>query len=353
MVTVQVADEPCSPPPTMISSSSAKLPQSISAPNELDVTIPLTPPPHLSTSPPVVSSFPLPQDSSPIVVHQPSLAQQDTSIDTPDITGCIIRHESPHSDYEPPTPVTTGGREDNKERESSPVGTGYWGSLSQQEGVKGKEDGGQQGGLGMREDGGQQQDSSEVFGNRVEQLTKMVEKLSAKFVLLETQLKLSQSQAAEPRPVSVEGVHSSCFESASEREDALREQPLRDITSQWFLNQQHCSPVNYSPIGLTGTTQQMQVKSEATPKSSASSTGPVYAHKHTPHSVGILHVATPSTPVCRCCISSFILSLILCLINSFFCRRKQKHLLKVYKQELEKLRHSYSLPTHVWSTLPN
>lgn len=294
----------------MIPAPSAKLPQNVSAPNELDVTIPLTPPPQLSTSPPVVSASPLLQCSSPSVVQQPGPAP----LDTPCITARVIRHESPHSDHEPPIPMATGGREDWAERHNSPEGTGYWGSLPQQEEVEGKEDGSQRGRVGEREEHGPQQDSPEVFGNRVEQLTKMVEKLSAKFVLLETQLKLSQSH---PELGPVERAHSSCFESVSKGGDASREkQPLRDITSQQLVNQQHSSPVNCSPVKLTVTAKQTQPES---PKLSASCSRTDYAQQYTPHSVRILHTATPSTPVCN------LLNRFHCKVfTSFFCRRKQK-----------------------------
>ena len=260
-------DEPCSSPP--IPTPSTKLLQNVSVANELDVTIPSTPPPLRSPSPPVLSPSSSLQSSSPTLAQQSSPAPQFISPETLDITARVVRHQSPSSDQQPSLPLTSEVTENREEGGSSPPRTEGWGSLPKQEGTTGSED-----------DGHQDQESSPaigVDGNRLEQLTKMVEKLSAKFVLLETQIKLSHSQTEAS---SLEQGHISG--SAGRGEEDLK-QPLREITSE---NQPQTIPVKWA---------------EASGHSPVLSPDPLdhrsTGYTHSQHTSRSVHIATPSTPV--------------------------------------------------------
>ena len=170
-------------------------------------------------------------------------------------------------------------------------------------------------------DGGKQQEVPEAVGSRVEQLTKMVENLTAKFVLLENHLKLATQMQDERHGPADDG---DAVEREKEREEGGRKVPLRDITREMMLKQGHASAVK-QPQSAAGSPQKQplsvkQVKEstreaafsqrEATPLSLVSTPEPSsegmplssvredYLHqRYTSHHSLKLDFATPSTPV--------------------------------------------------------
>ena len=189
-----------------------------------------------------------------------------------------------------------------EKRDTSPPSLESWSSLPERRGDE----------RATVKEGGHRDDFPEVVGSRVEQLTKMVEKLSAKFVLLETQLKLSQPQ---PGQRSVEPDHSSCHESVSFRErteegekkkDGERgvggvKQPLKDITDKQVVRQPHPSlsiEPHPTPLKSFVSSEQTPPHSEATPPYSLLRRRDLVHHytAQSSHSL-TLHMTTPSTPV--------------------------------------------------------
>jgi hypothetical protein len=193
---------------------------------------------------------------------------------------------------------------------------GSWASLPQQS----------QENEGGRLEEGHQQEVPEAVGGRVEQLTKMVENLTAKFVLLENHLKLTTQVQAERHGSADGGGAGDAVEREKEREEGERKQlPLRDITREMMLKQAHAtSPVNQPqstssppkhPLSMKqankSTSEAAVSQREATPLSTPdpsskrtplSLVGEDYIHQrytsHTSHHHSLkLDFATPSTPV--------------------------------------------------------
>ena len=299
---MHTVDEPSSPPPNMTPPPLLRcLPAGGS---ELDVTPPppaKQPPRRIGSSPPLRSSTPPLRGSTPPLVH----SSPEKLISSPiAITARVIRHNSDQSS--PPMAAASSDKELNT---SSGEEEGSWASLPQQRQ--------ESGGL----DDVHQQEVPEAVGSRVEQLTKMVENLTAKFVLLENHLKLATEVQGE-RHGSTDG---DAVEREKEREEGERKLPLRDITREVTLKQAHGS-VNQPQSTGSPTKQPLSTKRvnksmsdaavsqrEATPLSSVistpdpsskrmppSSVGEDYIHQrytsHATHSLK-LDFATPSTPV--------------------------------------------------------
>lgn len=264
-------------PPTFF-----KLPDSVpAAGSELDVTLP-SPPLPLSSSPPRLSSSPT----------QCSPGQRDTSVENVSINACVVRHDSSH---ELPPATTSDAEEEREEREDSPPSsTASWTSPPQQQG----------------EEGATLKDSADlpqVVGSKMEQLTKMVENLSAKFMLLETQLKLSQAQEGQ-RSVEpgIGNSHKPVVEVEEKMVGERKKQPLRDITTEQMARQQRHSPLKQphpSPMKQPCPSPPREVRSEvdstrngATPVSSGSYRRRDFIHQFTTYSLDAC-LATPTTPV--------------------------------------------------------
>ena len=203
--------------------------------------------------------------------------------------------------------AASSDKEELSTEEEGEEGEGSWASLPQQRQESG------------RLDDDHQQEIPKGVGSRVEQLTKMVENLTAKFVLLENHLKLATEVQGE-RHGSTDAV-----EREKEREEGERKLPLRDITREMMFKQAHGrSPVNQpqstgSPTNQTLSTKKVNNEAavsrrEATPLSSVvstpdpsskrtplSSVGEDYIHQrytsHSTHHSLKLDFATPSTPV--------------------------------------------------------
>lgn len=165
---------------------------------------------------------------------------------------------------------------------------------------------------------GQQQEISEAVGSRVEQLTKMVENLTAKFVLLENHLKLVQVQQAEGHEIADGGASENTVEREKDGEESRKKLPLRDITRELLLKQPHTNSTTKQTLS---TNQQMNkstreaamsqgeailLSSVKTPEPSLSEGAPLpsvredYVHRYTSHTTHHslkLDFATPSTPV--------------------------------------------------------
>ena len=263
--------------------------------SELDVT----PPPPAKQPPRRISSSPQLRGSTPPLVHS---SPEKLTYSPVAITARVIRHNSDQS--LPPVAAASSDKEElnteEEEEEEEGEGDGSWASLPQQRQESG------------RLDDDHQQEIPKAVGSRVEQLTKMVENLTAKFVLLENHLKLATEVQGERRG-STDAV-----EREKEREEGERKLPLRDITREMMLKQAHGS----SPVKSTGnpTEQTLSTKKvnneaavsqrEATPvvstpdpsskRTPLSSLGEDYIHQrytsHTTHSLK-LDFATPSTPV--------------------------------------------------------
>lgn len=184
----------------------------------------MTPPPSLKFP----QSFPLtlsePDVSSPPSppLAQSSPEQQDTPLETINVTTHVIRHGSPDSSQELPHSNMINIDEEKEERTNSPSTSESWSSLPQ------------------HRDGGRDHDPPKVDGNRVEQLTMMVEKLSAKFILLETHLKLSQSQVGHDAGM-VEPPHG--YESSDVRNKV--EDMKLPLTREQSLSQSPGSPMKH------------------------------------------------------------------------------------------------------------
>ena len=227
------------------------------------------------------------------------------------ITARVIRHNSDQSS--PPVAAASSDKEElnTEEEEEGEEEDGSWASLPQQRQESGSLD------------DDHQQEIPKAVGSRVEQLTKMVENLTAKFVLLENHLKLATEVQGE-RHGSTDGAGTGgAVEGEKEREEGERKLPLRDITREMMLKQAHgSSPVNQPKS--TGSPTKHSTKKvnneaaisqrEATPLSSVvstpdpsskrtplSSVGEDYIHQrytsHTTHHSLKLDFATPSTPV--------------------------------------------------------
>ena len=300
---MHTVDEPSSPPPNMTPPPLLRcLPAGGS---ELDVTPPppaKQPPRRIGSSPPLRSSTPPLRGSTPPLVH----SSPEKLISSPiAITARVIRHDS--DQLSPPMAAASSDKEELNT--SSGEEEGSWASLPQQRQ--------ESGGL----DDVHQQEVPEAVGSRVEQLTKMVENLTAKFVLLENHLKLATEVQGE-RHGSTDG---DAVEREKEREEEERKLPLRDITREVTLKQAHGS-VNQPQSTGSPTKQPLSTKRvnksmsdaavsqrEATPLSSVistpdpsskrmplSSVGEDYIHQrytsHATHSLK-LDFATPSTPV--------------------------------------------------------
>ena len=165
------------------------------------------------------------------------------------------------------------------------------------------------------------QDLPEAVGSRVEQLTKMVENLTAKFVLLENHLKLTQLQTEGRGSVETgDNVNIAGKERKKEKEETL---PLRDITTEMLLKQSRANspakqpqssslpkqPFSSKQVNSTSVSEAALSQREVTtPLSSVSRPEPLsevtplmplrenYIHRYTSHSLN-LDLATPSTPV--------------------------------------------------------
>ena len=292
--------------------------------SELDVTPPPPPrqpprrisssPVQLSSSPPLRSFSPPLLSSSPPLVHSSPKKPATSPVA---ITTRVIRHDSNQA---PPPATVTGASSDKEELNSSCSSSQEsWGSLPQQreENQSGKLD------------DGHQQEVPEAVGNRVEQLTKMVENLTAKFVLLENHLKLAQVQA-ERHGSADDGETGNAVEREKERKERESKLPLRDITREMMLKQAHVSsPMNQPQSGSPmkrrqssssppllmkqvnkGTSEAAFSQREVTPPSSASTPEPSsermplssvreeYIHqRYTSHHSLKVDFATPSTPV--------------------------------------------------------
>ena len=255
------------PPPTI------KLPLTVPTPCELDVTLPPSPPCllPLSHTPPRLSSSPTPVESS------------DTCDDIT-ITAHIIRHDSSPSNQEPahdviPLPPETEGEE---ERDSPPQS---WSSPPQQQEAAEGEAVSEQ----VRSDGG----LAQVVGGKVEQLTKMVETLSAKFVLLETRLKLSQAQVEGKSLEPAQAEDSLKLSTAGEREEGERgsKGPLRDVTDE--LNQLESSRPKQAVRDELTPSRSPQRDELTTPLFSGGSRRD-YLHQYTSHMTEAV-MSSPST----------------------------------------------------------
>ena len=163
------------------------------------------------------------------------------------------------------------------------------------------------------QDVGQQQEIPEAVGSRVEQLTKMVENLSAKFVLLENHLKLAQVQAEGHETVDG-GETGNTVEREKEKEESERKLPLGDITRELLLKQPHSNTptkqakkVNKSMSEAALSQREADhLSSVSTPEPSSSERMPLplvredYVHRYTSHTTHHslkLDFASPSTPV--------------------------------------------------------
>ena len=288
--------------------------------SELDVTPPPPPrqpprrisssPVQLSSSPPLQSFSPPLLSSSPPLVHS---SPEKPATSPVVITTRVIRHDSNQA----PPPATVVEASSDKEELNSSCSSSQesWGSLPQQ-----------------REENESRKAVPETVGSRVEQLTKMVENLTAKFVLLENHLKLAQVQA-ERHGSADDGETGNAVEREKERGERERKLPLKDITREMMLKQAHVSspmnerrsdsPMKQHQSSSTPPKQPLLMKQvnkstseaafsqrEATPLSSVSTPEPSsermplsslregYIHqRYTSHHSLKLDFATPSTPV--------------------------------------------------------
>ena len=278
---------------------------------ELDVTPPPIPPKQaprrITSSPLQLSSSPPLQSSIPPLVHS---SPEKPATSPVAITTHVIRHDS----YQTPPPVTavTEASSDKELNSLSSSGEeeGSWASLPQQR----EENEGRK-----SDDDGHQQEVPEAVGSRVEQLTKMVENLTAKFVLLENHLKLAADSSAQVQDKRQDHADDDETENAvgREKEREERKLPLRDITRETMLKQAQSTsctpkqPLSMKQVNKATTTSEValsqrepnSLSSVSTPEPSSkrmtlSSVREDYLHqRYTSHTSHQLDFATPSTPV--------------------------------------------------------
>ena len=166
------------------------------------------------------------------------------------------------------------------------------------------------------DDDDHQQEVPEAVGSRVEQLTKMVENLTAKFVLLENHLKLAADSSAQVQDKRQDHADDDETENAvgREKEREERKLPLRDITRETMLKQAQSTPkqpLSMKQVNKATTTSEValsqrepnSLSSVSTPEPSSkrmtlSSVREDYLHQqYTSHTSHQLDFATPSTPV--------------------------------------------------------
>lgn len=263
------------PPPTF------KLPHTVPAPAcELDITLPPSPPrlPQLNHTPPRLSSSPTPVESIP---------EQCDTCDDITITAHIVRHDSSPSNQEPahdvilPLPRETeeAEEEEEEERDTPPQS---WSSPPQQQGEREGEAVNEQ----VRSDEG-------LAEGKVEQLTKMVETLSAKFVLLETRLRLAQAQVEGNSLEPAQAEDSLKLSTTGEREEGEREhkRPLRDVTAE--MNQLESSRAKPAARDESMPSPSPQRDELTTPLFSGGSRRD-YLHRYTSHMTKAV-ISSPST----------------------------------------------------------
>ena len=282
--------EPASPatPPTMTPPPTFTLPHTAHVSSELDVTLQSpSPPPQLSHTPPQLNSSPPPRSFSSTPVR--SSPEQD------DITAHVVRHESPPSNQDPVVPLGAESEATSEEERGSQLQRREsWGSLPQQEGGGGD-------GEDIEEHNSGDKGLSEVVGSKVDQLTKMVEKLSAKFVLLETRLKLSQAELVERSSPGRDPCFKSRESGEGEREERRK---LRDITGD--LNHPESSaakPADMTPslsLRLDDVATPPPLSTEtrrevATPPPSSTTTRRDYVHRYSSSHITHRVIASPST----------------------------------------------------------
>lgn len=218
----------------------------------------------------------------------------------------MVRHESPKSN-QPQSHFSIDGLSSSSEESSGSILT------SQREDM-------------LKDFVNQEAPHVKEVGSRVEELTRVVENLTAKIVLLENQLKLSPVQTEGRDSMETgDGESRNAVEKEKVREEEVRgmELPLRDITKELLLKQPHhhgnCQQHPNSPLQQTCQKKPAKSKTASEREASHLSSGGTQessskgmllssgngncVHRYTSptvhHSALKLDFTTPSTPVSR------------------------------------------------------